>query len=111
LIETETGLISASMTETFGSSDPTAEMVERVAVGLLERLEELYPLRGKVSGVSGDEVQISIGQRVGARQGDRFTVLDRELVLEVTSVQPDTSLAKVIEGDGTPEEGDRVQAD
>ena len=110
LIETETGLITASMTETFGSADPTPEMVAKVAQGLLEKLDELYPLRGKVSRVSEEEVQISIGQRAGARQGHRFAVLDRELVLEVTSVQPDTSLAWVIEGDGVPEEGDRVQA-
>jgi hypothetical protein len=110
LVETETGLISASMTETFGSSDPTSAMVDRVAQGLLDKLEELYPLRGKVSGVSEDEVRLNIGKAAGASQGERFAVPDRELVLEVTAVEPDTSLARVVEGEGKPEAGDRVQA-
>jgi len=110
LVETETGLITAAMTESFGSSAETSAMVESLAEGLLERLEKLYPFRGKISQISGDEIQLNIGQRAGVGQGQRFAVLDRDMVLEVTSVQPDTSFARVAEGDGKPQEGDRVES-
>lgn len=45
LVETETGLITASMTETFNRSAAPAEMVEKLGDRLSDKLEELYPGR------------------------------------------------------------------
>jgi hypothetical protein len=109
LIETETGLITVSMTASFGASAEVSDMVDNLAEGLMKKLEEKYPMRGKISLGRDDEVVLNIGERVGVGEGQVFEVLDRDVTLEVTSVQPDTSAARVTAGEGDLEEGQRVQ--
>ncbi|MCK4389833.1 MAG: CHAT domain-containing protein [Desulfobacterales bacterium] len=110
LIETETGRIAAAVNESFGSAIPVSVLSEKLAKNLIEKLKKRYPLRGKISEVKGEEITINIGQKVGARMGQRFKTVDENFVLEIISVQPDTSLAKITKGEGPLQKGLRVEA-
>jgi len=110
LIETETGRIAAAVNESFGSSTPASVLAKRLSKNLLEKLKKLYPLRGKVSEVKDEEIWLNIGQMVGVRIGQQFKVVDKDVTLEVISVQQDTSVAEVKKGKGQLQEGHRVEA-
>ena len=109
LIETETGRITAAVNESFGSAVPASVLTEKLSKKLLEKLKKLYPLRGKISEVRGDEIKLNIWKKVGVRVGELFKVINKDLTLEVISVQHDVSLAKVAKGEGVPQEGLRVE--
>jgi hypothetical protein len=108
LIETETGRITAAVNKSFGSSVTTSAMADSLSKELLERIVKLYPYRGRISKVKGEEAILNIGQRVGVRKGQRFKTIDEDVTLEVISNLPDSSLAKVAEGEGGLKEGLRV---
>jgi class 3 adenylate cyclase/CHAT domain-containing protein/predicted negative regulator of RcsB-dependent stress response len=110
LIETETGRITATVNESFGSAVPASVMTEKLSKKLLEKLTKLYPLRGKISEVMGEEVKINIGQKSRVQIGQHFKVIDEDVILEVISVHPDTSLAKVAKGESPLTKGLHVQA-
>jgi hypothetical protein len=109
LIETETGRVTAAITESFGSSVPASILTDKLSGLLLKKLEGLYPLRGKISGVKDKEIVLNIGQKAGVDIGQLFKVVDEDLNLEVIAVHPDTSLAKITAGEGTVTEGLRVE--
>jgi class 3 adenylate cyclase/CHAT domain-containing protein/tetratricopeptide (TPR) repeat protein len=110
LIETETGRITAAVNESFGSAVPASVLTERLSKKLLEKLKKLYPLRGRISEVKGDEIRLNIGQKVGVQMGQQFKVKDTDWILEIVSVQPEVSNAKVKKGEEGIKEGLRVEA-
>jgi tetratricopeptide (TPR) repeat protein len=110
LIETETGRITATVNESFGSAVPASEVADRLGEKLLEKVGGLYPLRGKVSGVTAQGVKLNIGQRVGVATGQLFKVVNEDVTLTVTAVQADTSLGTISKGGGPLIEGLRVEA-
>jgi len=110
VIETETGRIRAAVNESFGSSVPASILAEKLSTQLIGKLEELYPLRGKIAEVRDEEIKLNIGQNVGVREGEQFKVVDEDLVLSIISVQQDVSLAKIAKGEGIPQEDMRVEA-
>jgi CHAT domain-containing protein/Tfp pilus assembly protein PilF len=109
LIETETGQIIASISESFGSADTASVIVDRLSKKLLQKLMELYPLRGKISEVKDTEFGLNIGEMVGAQMGQRFRVIDEDEILEIISTRKDSSLAKVVRGKGLLQAGSRVE--
>lgn len=110
LIETETGRIVATVNESYGSAVPASELADRLAKRLLERLEELYPLRGKISELSVQGVKLNIGREAGVTRGQVFKVVNQDVILTVMSIQPETSIASVSKGEGRLVEGLRVEA-
>ena len=110
LIETETGRITGAVNESFGSAVPLSALTEQLSEVLLEKVEKLYPLRGKITQVKGKEVTLNIGQKAGVIEGDGFKVMDGDQVLEVISTQPDSCLARIREGELLLQEGMRVEA-
>ena len=50
--------------------------------------------------MKGKEVRLNIGQKVGVRIGQRFKVVNNKGTLEVSSVEPDTSLGTITKGEG-----------
>jgi len=110
LIETETGRITGAVNESFGSAVPLSAVVEQLSEALLEKVEMLYPLRGKITEVEGNEVTLNIGRKAGVLEGDQFKVIDRDQVVEVISTQPDSCLARIQRGEPFPQEGMRVEA-
>ena len=110
LIETETGRIRAAVTESSAVSIPASAVTEKLTGSLLEKLEKLYPIRGKISKVEERKLRLNIGQKVGVKSGDRFRAIEEEVTMVVTSVEPETSLARVTEGEEAVEKGLRVEA-
>ena len=109
LIETETGRVTAAISESFGSNVPASVLTDKVSGKLLEKLSSLYPLRGKVAEVKGKEIVLNIGQKAGVSIGQVFKVIDQDLSLEVIAVQPETCMAKIASGKGQITEGLRVE--
>jgi class 3 adenylate cyclase/tetratricopeptide (TPR) repeat protein len=109
LIETETGRITAAVNESFGGAVPAAVLTERLSDALIEKLGELYPLRCKVAEVKDNEVKLNIGAKVGTRIGQQFKVVDRDLILEVIAIEPETCLARITKGEGALQKGLRVE--
>ena len=110
LIEIETGRIAAAINESFGSAVPASVLAERLSKSLLEKLKVLYPLRGKILEAKDEEIRLNIGQMVGVRSGQRLKVIDEDVTLEVTSIQKDTSLTKIVKGKGPFQKSLRVEA-
>ena len=110
LIETETGRVTAAVNEAFGSAVPASALTEKLSKNLLEKLSKLYPLRGKISQVDGQEIRMNVGQTAGVRVEQRFKVIDEDVTLEVISAEPDTSLAKIVKGEKPLQKGQRVEA-
>ncbi len=110
LIETETGRITAAVNESFGSAVPASVLTEKLSEKLLEKLKKLYPLRGKISDVKGDEIRLNIGKNVGVKVGQQFKVKDTDCTLEIVSVQSEASTAKVKKGKEGIQTGLRVEA-
>lgn len=100
LIETETGRITASISEVFSNPVMPSEIAEKLSSILLTRLQTIYPLRGKVTRVSEKEIVLNIGQKHGVRIGQQFKVIDTDWILEVNTVQTDLSITTVQKGHG-----------
>ena len=109
LIETETGQISGTVTETFGSSVPASALVDKLSETLMDKLKKLYPLRGKILKISGNEITLNIGQPHGVSMGQKFKT-DAGGVLEVISVQAESSIARVEKKESEFFAGERIQA-
>jgi class 3 adenylate cyclase/tetratricopeptide (TPR) repeat protein len=110
LIETETGRITAAVNETFGAAVPASVLSEKLSGKLLEKLNKLYPLRGKIFEVKGGQIRLNIGKKMGVQVGQPLKVLGEDVSLEIVSVEPDTCLAKIVKGKRPLAEGMRVEA-
>lgn len=110
LIETETGRISAALSESFGSAVPASIMTDKVSVSLLAKLNSLYPLRGKITEIKGDEIKLDIGQTHGVTVGQKFKGMDGIGILEIISTQPEASSAKVVKKGKDFFKGERMEA-
>jgi CHAT domain-containing protein len=111
LIETETGRVSAVVSETIGSAVPVSALTDKLAEKLINKLKQHYPLRGKILNQKGPEVRINIGQTSGVQIGQRFKAAGEDVRLEVIEVQQDTCLAKMVNGKKQLKTGQRVEAD
>ncbi len=109
LIETETGTIKASLTESFGLSMPASTLAEKLSSDLLEQMRKVYPLRGKVTNVEGNRVHLNIGQTVGVKESDLFRLESSETIIKVVQTDQGTSLGEIIKGDTIPERDHRVE--
>jgi len=109
LIETETGRITAAVRESCASALQASDLAGKLSKSLLQKMEKLYPLRGKIRKVEDENVHLNIGEQVGVRMGQRFKIVDRDVIIEVISTQPDTSLAKIEKGKELLKEGLRVE--
>jgi CHAT domain-containing protein/cytochrome c-type biogenesis protein CcmH/NrfG len=110
LIESETGQITASMSETVGSAVPVSSLTDTLSSELLNKLQAIYPLRGKVIRVELQKVIINIGSYTGVKIGQRFKVVDTDTILKVVSVEAQESNATLVEVGETLVEGQRVEA-
>lgn len=110
LIETETGRISATVNESFGSAVPLSVMSDKLSTDLLEKFQKLYPLRCKIAEVKNNEVRLNVGAKVGVKMGQEFKGVDEDLILEVIGVQPETCQARVVRSEGPVQKGARVEA-
>jgi tetratricopeptide (TPR) repeat protein len=111
LIETETGRVTAAFSETIGAAVPVSVLTGKLAEILIGKLHQHYPLRGKILNQEGQVVQMNIGKSTGIEIGQRFTVVNEKVNLEVIEVQEDTCAAKILNAEKSLKVGQRVEAD
>jgi len=109
LIETETGQIVAAVTKTSGSAVPVSLLAKDLSKTLFNKINELYPLRGKITAIDDSEIHLNIGRMAGVKDGQLFKIDDKDVMLKVIAVTRDKSLAKVEKGVLSLEKGLRVQ--
>ena len=109
MIETETGKITLAINEAFGMRETPSSIVERLSENLLQKMEKLYPLRGEILDVNGQNITINIGQKTGAKIGDKFTIIGSGANIEIVSLELDKGIAKVIQGGDALKEGMRFE--
>lgn len=109
LIETETGQITAVLNESFKTTVSVSLSAKRLSDKLLKKLKQLYPLRGKVLDIKNGEISLNIGEMGGVRKGQQFCVSGGDIILEVTSIQQDKSLARKVKGKGLIQKRDQVE--
>jgi len=114
LIEPETTLQKIVIVENAEQRIPLDELSRRVAHQIMERLTILYPLRGKVVSLKGEELLLNIGSGQGVSSGMVMKVMEtpepvkikgklmtpggRERgMVRVTSVEPTRAYARIIE--------------
>jgi hypothetical protein len=110
LIETETGRVAAAFSETIGAAAPVSVLTGKLAEKLIAKLNQRFPLRGKILNQKGQIVQINIGNSVGLKLGQLFTVVNAPVNLEVIDIQEDSCFAKILNGYKPLEIGQRVEA-
>ncbi|RLB92044.1 MAG: hypothetical protein DRH26_07100, partial [Deltaproteobacteria bacterium] len=105
VIEIETGRISAAVSESFGSAMPASLLADKLSKNLLEKLDKLYPLRTRISEIGDSGIRLNAGQKTGVKEGQRFKVIDKDVILKAVSVEADTSLSRIVAGKNTLQEG------
>ena len=109
IIETETGRITAAINETVGSAVPVSELAGQITVDLNTKLDEKYPIRGKIVRMDGNTAWMNIGTNVGVVEGQTYKAVNQETVLEVVAVASEESAARVAENANLPETGQSVE--
>jgi class 3 adenylate cyclase/tetratricopeptide (TPR) repeat protein len=98
MIETETGLIKASVSEAFKNSTSPSNIAQALAVKLAEQFSTYYPLRGKIITIEKDEIILNLGSVHGIEVGQKFKAVHGDATIEVISVEKNRCKAKAIEG-------------
>jgi tetratricopeptide (TPR) repeat protein len=109
MIETETGRIITTVSESFPSVADAYVISEKLAKALSAKIEKAYPVRGVIEGVSGEQITLNIGQNTGVQTGQKFSIAGTDEIVEITSVRPHNALAKVSSGNTPPAKGLRVE--
>jgi tetratricopeptide (TPR) repeat protein len=108
-IESETGLIKASIIGTYDSSQTSAEVADDLALKITNELIANFPLRCKVVNINENELILDIGQNLGLKSKLQFEGVDEDVIVQVTSVKPDQSIAKVLKGENFIKPGLRLE--
>lgn len=110
LIETETGRISAAVSETFGGAVPPSAMVGKLSGSILSKIEKTYPIRGKITNVEGKDIKLNIGHNQGLEVAQQLRTINSDMILEVVSAESDSSYVSIRTGEDAPLAGMRVEA-
>jgi class 3 adenylate cyclase/CHAT domain-containing protein len=109
MFETESGRITAAENESIPSAAPLSALADKLSARLVEKIGKVYPLRGKIIETSNDGIKLNIGAAEGVMPDQTFSVLNQDVSLRVTSVQPTESFADIIGEDRSVEPGQRVE--
>jgi CHAT domain-containing protein len=82
---------------------------DQLARNLIMKLDETFPIKGRISGVSDRYIDLNIGYRLGVRLNQTFEVLARATFLSVTAVSENDSQCVIISGQTELKTGWRVQ--
>ena len=109
MFETESGRITAAENESITNAAPTSALADKLSNTLINKIEKVYPLRGKIIDIKDDSITLNIGAAEGVIPNQTFSVLNQGVSLRITSVQSTQSFADII-GESTPIEiGQRVE--
>ena len=100
-IETETTRVIVAFSKGIEQSKDMDALMKKIAQETISKLKKEYPLRGKITSIEGDKVTINIGSDEGVRKGLSMRILGKNKeeemgFIEITSVNPSQSQAKVI---------------
>jgi tetratricopeptide (TPR) repeat protein len=100
-IETETTRVIVAFSKGIEQSKDMDALMKKIAQETISKLKKEYPLRGKITSIDGDKVTINIGSDEGVRKGLSMRILGKNKeeemgFIEITSVNPSQSQAKVI---------------
>ncbi len=110
LAETEKGSAVGVYIEPLEDFSFKSGQREKLTEDLLKELGGRYPLQGKISNVTEGEILMNIGENVGVTMGQRFQVVDKNIILEVVSLRADgTCTVRVEKGEMPLERGWRVK--
>jgi class 3 adenylate cyclase/CHAT domain-containing protein len=109
MFETETGRITAALNESVGSAVPLSAVADLLTKNLIQQIENIYPIRGKIEEISGDTATLNIGSAVGVMSGQTFKVAQQDSLLKVDSVMSDKSMAGFVHGQPDAAIGQRVE--
>jgi hypothetical protein len=126
VIDTETSGIVQTEIRTLDPGGSVEDDLFLINRDMLKMVMEKYPLRGFVAKVNGEEALLNIGAKQGVVKGTRFDVLEegagiaykgKKLAaapkavarMEVVSVEPEFSRAKVTRKDRPLKQDDKVQ--
>jgi len=126
LIDTETSRVVQTAIRTLDPGGSVDDDLFRIHRETLRTVMEKYPLRGFVAKVDGEDVLLNLGAKQGVVKGTRFDVLEegeglsykgKKLAaapksvarMEVVSVEPEFSRAKVVRKDRPLKQDDKVQ--
>ena len=98
LFHTQFGKVIEVHSETIASSNLRSQKVA-IAKRLITKLMELFPLQGKICMIE-NKLSLNIGADVGVKVGQRFKVVDRDIMLTVYSVEPACSFVSIDSYDG-----------
>ncbi len=94
LVDKSTGVVVDNLFEALDPDRPVFAQKKELAENLLKKLEKLWPLRGVISEISGEDIRLNIGADAGVRIGQRFKVIDKEVFLKAVSVEADSCIAR-----------------
>ncbi len=126
VVDTETSAIVQTAIRTLDAGGSVDDELFRINRELLKTVMEKYPLRGFVAKVDGESVLLNLGAKQGVVKGTRFDVLEegegivykgKKLAaapkavaqMEVLSVEPEFSRARVTRKDRPLKQDDKVQ--
>jgi hypothetical protein len=116
-IETETTRIRVVFSESLNNQKNLDVLIDKAAKEIIAKLKQEYPLRGKITSMEGEIVTVNIGGDAGVKKGLTMRVLTKQPaatagdigLIEVISVSPSTSQAKVVKKTGNLVTGSRVE--
>ena len=125
LIDTETSAIPKVVTKELDSNVALGAYLNQLNRELLTSIIEQYPLKGYLVQASGDRVMLNIGHSQGVVPGTRFEVIEEQEPvkykgkklqgapktvgeLEIVSVEPDLSYARVLREERPLKQDDKV---
>ena len=97
-IECETGLISASVIGTYDRSQPSMSIAQDLVLKISNELITSFPLRSRVLEITDNKVVLDIGHNLGLQSEQFFKGVDSDVIVQITSVEADRSMARVVMG-------------
>lgn len=110
LVDKGTGAVIVNLFEELEADQPVFAQKKRLAENLLEKLEELRPLKGRISEIRGEDIRLDIGSESGVRIGQRFKVRDKDVFMKTVSVGKDSCIVRSSQKDSSLESGCPVES-
>jgi class 3 adenylate cyclase/CHAT domain-containing protein/tetratricopeptide (TPR) repeat protein len=96
IIETETGLVRAAVTESFKNNTSPSNIAKALAEKLAGQFKNYYPLRGRILTIEKDDITLNIGSLQGVEVGQKFSAVEFDARIEIISVEKYSSKAKAL---------------
>jgi class 3 adenylate cyclase/CHAT domain-containing protein/Tfp pilus assembly protein PilF len=109
LIEAETGEVKAALDEVFERRESIAIPAAKISDDLILKLIAVYPLRGKILKIEGNQILVNIGRQHGVQRDQRFTVVGTGVALTISSVDSERSTALIPENAAALTVGQRIE--